>query len=137
MNLLKSKKRASICKVKLAELNENNRRLCDLITDDEPWVYYRRIGNKQSNATWVYEGESPITVVRRSQFEHKSMTSMFNKTTGPLFIDCLEKDNTIDSNYYAEDCLKSSVINGVNQQRPQSDTTNIKILHDNVHPRIR
>jgi [histone H3]-lysine36 N-dimethyltransferase SETMAR len=128
-------KRVASCIENLAKFNAGQWRICDIITGDESWIYCRKIGHKQSNASWVAYGDCPKTVVRRSHFEPKSMISVFFKSTGPVLIDCLERGKTIDNKYYIENCLKPA-IKTVKELRVKSGTTNLKILHDNARPHV-
>ncbi len=128
-------KRISSCKEVLAKFNEGKWRLCDIITGDESWIYYRRIGHKQSNASWVGEGEPPRTVVIRNRYEPKSMITVFFKSTGPVLVDCMDAGKTIDAKYYIKNCLKPALAN-VKQQRIRSGLANMKILHDNAKPHV-
>ena len=91
LNDLQKAKRVEFCKHNLSKFNGGKWRLCDVVTGDESWIYYRRIGHKQSNASWVAPGQPPRTIVRRNQFEPKSMITVFFRTTGPVLIDCMEK----------------------------------------------
>ncbi|CAF4422873.1 unnamed protein product, partial [Didymodactylos carnosus] len=54
--------RVRICRENLAKFKDGRWRLCDVVTGDESWFYLRQIGRKQSNASWVAEGEPPRTV---------------------------------------------------------------------------
>ena len=72
-------KRVQLCKENLAMIKEEKWRLSDIITGDESWFYHRHIAKRESNKTWVYEGEKPKTVVRRDRFEPKTMFSFFSK----------------------------------------------------------
>ena len=65
------------CKENLAKFKENKWRLGDVVTGDECWVYHRQIAKKQSNASWVKEGDKPRTVVRLNRFEQKTMFTIF------------------------------------------------------------
>jgi histone-lysine N-methyltransferase SETMAR len=127
--------RVRICKENLAKFKENKWRLCDGITGDESWFYHRKIGTKQSNSSWVAEGESPRTVVKRNQFEPKTMFSIFFKSTGVVHLTYLESGKTIDNNSYLNDCLKP-LVKRINEQRPTSSTNNMKFHHDNARPHI-
>lgn len=135
LNDLQKAKRVESCKYNLAKFNGGQWRLCDVITGDESWIYYRRIGRKQSNASWVAPGQPPRTVVRRNRFEPKSMITVFFRTTGPVLIDCMEKGQTINAKYYIKNCLKPAIA-CVEEQRPSSGAKNIKILHDNAKPHV-
>ena len=123
--------RVLFCQENLAKFNEGKWRICDIITGDESWIYHRQIGHKQSNATWVAAGGKPRTVVRRNQFEPKSMITVFFKSTGPVLIDVLDKGKTIDHKYYIKNVLKPA-IQQVREQRPESGTKSFKILHHNA-----
>ena len=70
---------------------EGNLRYCDIVTDDESWIYYRQVQKKQMNLSWVYTDEKPLAVVKRNQFEAKSIKNIFFKFTGPLLIETYNK----------------------------------------------
>jgi len=129
------RERVEACRENLAKFQEGKWRLCDVITGDESWFYLRQIGHKSSNKSWVGEGESPRSMVKRNRFEPKHMFSIFFKTTGMVHVDCMERGSTINTNYYIENCL-NPVIKVLNNQRPTSGTTNMKILHDNARPHV-
>jgi len=125
--------RVSICRANLDKFNNGKWRLCDIVTGDESWIYHRKLGNKQSNASWVEEGEAPSIVQRKGQYEAKSMVTIFFKSTGPLYIGLMNKGETIDADYYIKRSL-SPMITALNKDRPKSGTDNVKILHDNAKP---
>jgi len=129
------KERVAACRENLRMFKENKWRLCDVITGDESWIYWRQIGRKSSNASWIGEDESPKTVVRRNQFEPKTMVSVFYKTTGLVHVHFLNKGETIDANIYINNCLKP-VVRAINELRPTSGTTNMKFHHDNARPHV-
>jgi hypothetical protein len=72
-------------------------------------------------------------MVRRSKFEPKSLFSIFFKSNGPVLIYCVDKDKTIDHNYYIENYLKP-VVKEIWKQRNSSSTNGIKFLHNNARP---
>ena len=110
-------------------------RICDIITCDESWVYYRQLKHKQNNKTWCYKGEPPKTVVRREQHEPKSLITVYFKSTGMVFVDVMEKNKTIDNRYYIQKSLKPAFIE-LKRQRPTSGLKNVKLLHDNPRPHV-
>ena len=67
------KERVKLCLENLAKFRAGSWRLCDIITGDETWIYHRQIGHKSTNASWVAEGQSPATIVRRGRFEPKKL----------------------------------------------------------------
>lgn len=128
-------KRLVFCQENLAKFKEGKWRLCDVFTGDECWIYLRQVGRKQSNSSWVGVGESPRTVVRRSQFEPKCMVTIMFKSTGPLLVHCLDKGKTMSAQTYIEDCLKP-VVCAIQKQRSKTGTKSMKILHDNAKPHV-
>ena len=59
------RKRVEDCRENLKMFREGKWRLCYVVTGDESWFFYRQIGRKQDNATWIGEGENAKPVVRR------------------------------------------------------------------------
>ena len=100
--------RVKLCKDTLAKLEEGKWRLCDIITGDESWFYHRQIGRKQSNASWIGEGDSPRTVVQRDRFEPKTMFAIFFRTTGEVHISFTPNGETITSDLYVKGHKRSS-----------------------------
>ena len=125
--------RVDICRENLAKISEGKIRLCDVITGDESWFYLRQIGRKQSNSSWVGEGQQPKTIVRRGRFEKKFMFCIFFKSTGPILSHCVKPQTKITSQYYIENCLEP-VVKAMKKQRKKSGTKSLKLLHDNARP---
>ena len=127
--------RVRICKQNLAKFQEGTWRLCDIITGDESWFYHTQIGRKSSNAAWVRRGDPPPTVVRRDKFAPSTLFSIFFKSDGPVLIHPVERGQTIDHDYYINNCLRP-LVDEIKRQRPSYGTSRIKIHHDNGRPHI-
>jgi [histone H3]-lysine36 N-dimethyltransferase SETMAR len=127
--------RVRICKENLAKFEEDKWRVCDIITGDESWFYHRRVGRKQSNASWVAEGQNPRTVVRQGRYEPKTMFTIFFRTTGVVHISYLDEGKTIDHKTYINSCIKP-IIKILNKQRPTLGCKNLKFHHDNAKPHV-
>jgi DNA polymerase elongation subunit (family B) len=127
--------RVKLCRENLAKFRAGSWRLCDIITDDETWIYHRQIGHKSTNNSWIGERESPTAAVRRSTFEPKNLFSIFFKSKDSVPIHCVDKGKTIDHNYYIENCLKP-VVKEIWKQIKSSGTNGIKLLHDNARALI-
>mgnify|MGYP006940065011 FL=1 len=109
--------RVRICKENLEKFNRETWRLCDVITGDESWFYHKQIGRKISNAAWTPVGS----------------TSIFFKTTGSVIIHHVERGETINHQYYVNNCLQP-LIDKIWKQRPTSGTHAVKLHHDNAKP---
>ena len=88
-----------------------------MVTGDESWFYHKQIGRKSSNAAWVARGDPPPTVVRRSRFARRTLLSIFFKSTDPVLIHSVERSQTINHEYYIDNCLQP-VIDEIKNQRP-------------------
>jgi histone-lysine N-methyltransferase SETMAR len=121
--------RVQICQENLKKFQQGSWRLCDILTGDESWIYYRQIGRKASNACWRDKGEGPTTVVARQQNEPKVLFSVFFKSSGPILVHSLDEGDTIDRFYYIDNCLRPA-IQVIKKQRPLTGTHGIKLLHD-------
>ncbi|CAF4930358.1 unnamed protein product [Rotaria socialis] len=74
----------------------------------------------QQKKTWIGEGESPRTIVRRRKFERKNLFSIFFKSNAPVLIHAVDNDETIDHDYYIENCLKP-VVKEIRKQRKSNE----------------
>lgn len=133
LTLEHKEERVRLCRENLEKFRNNSWRLCNIITGDESWIYFRQIGKKSSNAYWTRKDQVPKTVVRRDRYEPKRLFSIFFKSNGPLLVHSVGKGESIDNVYYVDNCL-GPVIEEVRKQRPKSGTYGIKLLHDNAKP---
>ncbi len=79
--------------------------------------------------------DPPPTVVRRSKFAPRNLFSIFFKSGGPVLIHHLERGETIDHQYYINNCLQL-LINEIKHQRPSFGIHGIKLHHDNGRPHM-
>lgn len=63
------------------------------------------------------------------------MFSITFKSSHVVYVECIEYGKTITGDYCLNHCLKPTV-REINKQRPSSDTTNMKMLHDGARPHI-
>jgi histone-lysine N-methyltransferase SETMAR len=126
-------KRVDFSKENLAYYRDGPGRLSNIFTGDEVMIYWRQLGRKSSNASWVGEGEAPRTVVKRSTFDNKTLFSIFFRATGPLNVHAVNRGTSIDNKYYIKHCL-TPAINAIKEDRPLSGTHAMKLLHDGAKP---
>jgi [histone H3]-lysine36 N-dimethyltransferase SETMAR len=127
--------RVRICQENLSKFEQGVWRLSDVVTGDESWFYHKQIGRKSSNAAWVARGGAPPTVVRRSRFAPRTLLSIFFKSTGPVLVHRVERGQTIDHEYYIDNCL-APVLEEIKNQRPSLGVHGIKLHHDNGKPHV-
>jgi len=73
-----------------------------LVIIDEKWVYYRAIGTKADNRSWLKEGEPKPQVPRRIQHEKKSMIILAVCFDGKFYLDVVPQHQNVDGDYYLE-----------------------------------
>ena len=115
-------RRVRICKENLGKIQGGTWRLCDIITGDESWFSHKQLGRKLTHAAWVSRGDSPPTVVRQSRYAPKTLFFIFFKSNGSLLIHHIERGQTIDHQYYINNCLRP-LIDEIKRQRPAYGTT--------------
>ena len=96
------KKRRVECLRQLLNDFEPNgpKRLCDIVTGDETWLWYYDIPNKRCNSAWVgHNGDRPVVLKQGFQSRKRPFFPFFN-TQGTVAIDILPEKTTINATYY-------------------------------------
>jgi len=127
------RKRVEFCEENLQRLQQEGFKLGDIITGDETWIYFRKIGRKKENAAWIEKGQKAKTVVRRAQHEEKRLYCIFFRANGWFTVCALDKGETLDSDAYIEKCLRP-LVDGLWKERPKTGCHGLKLLHDNARP---
>jgi len=128
-------KRVRVCHEWLDKIKNGSWRLSDIVTGDESSFYWLQIGHKQTNSSWVGEGESPRTVVRRDRYEPKTMVSIIFRRSGIDQITYWDKGDTVTSESYIKDCLKP-LVRTLGEQRSKSGCHGLKFHQDNAIPHV-
>ena len=95
------KRQRVLCARKLIHLLEPNdhKRLEDVITGEETWVYFYGIPIKGQNMMWFTEAE-PRPVVERKGFQNrKRLFTIFFNCEGPLLVDILPEKTILTGTY--------------------------------------
>jgi len=79
------------------------------ISGDELWLYRKQARKKQSNKSWVAEGEKARRVLKTGQFESINMFTLFFGTSGVVNVSYLDKGKTRDYQGNIEVWLKPLV----------------------------
>ena len=127
------KKNRVSCARQLLDMFEPNgpKRVSDVVTGDETWIYFYGIPNKRSNMMWLTKDE-PRPVVCKPGFQsRKRLFTIFFNHEGPVAVDVLPEKATMTGRYYRENVLPQ-VVSALNDRRPVTGTSRIMILHDNA-----
>ena len=124
-----------ICIEKLALNKEGWLRLCDIVIGDESLFYHRKIGTKQSNKCWNVKGQSPKKHRSISDEWTKNHFCIFFRSTGLVHITYVDEGRNVDREYYIRNS-PAKVISLKNNDRLNSGSSHVRLLHDNARPHI-
>ena len=91
--------------------------------------------HKSTNASLISEDESSTIVAHQGRLQPKTLFSIFFKSIRSAFIHAVDKDKTMDHNYYIENC-PNSVVKEIRKQRNSSGTKAIKLFYHNARSHI-
>ncbi len=108
-----------------------SKRVNEIVTGDETFVYCYEPETKQQSAVWVFDEEPPPTKVVRSKSVGKQMIAVFFRRTGMVTAIPLEKGRTVNADWYTEVCLPA-VFKALEEERPSGGLRGILLHHDNA-----
>jgi histone-lysine N-methyltransferase SETMAR len=108
-----------------------SKRLYDILTGDETWVYQYDPLRKSQSAEWVFRNEPGPTKVHRARSVGKQMVASFFSLTGHIATIPVETQRTVTANWYTTSCLPL-VFAEVCKRRPKTRLRGILLHHDNA-----
>ena len=111
--------------------NCDQRRLNEIVTGDETWIYFFEPDLKQNNKVWVGEfGERP-KIARRNKSAGRVLYALFFDGRGPVAQIPVPEGRSVTGQFYTDTVLPK-VVQHYEGIRPSSATRGIKLLHDNA-----
>ena len=107
------------------------RRLAEVITGDETWVYYSTPYSKYKMRSWVRGDERPAQIPRPDFRKPKVMYTIFFNSSGIVLQIPSESGKTVNATFFTEKVLPS-LIKNVEELRPKAKMRGIKLLIDNA-----
>ena len=107
------------------------RRLEEIVTGDETWIYHFQPNSKAKNKVWVSsEGNRPV-IARSCKTSNRILHAIFfdSKCSG-LQIP-VSKGNSVTGKFYRESVL-TQLVDFYQKCRPRTSVHGIKLLHDNA-----
>lgn len=96
------RRRVEQSKVILSHLQAADRgHFTNIITGDESWFYYLN----QPKARWVLAGDEPGEIVLGSNYQKKTMVSIFIRKNGTFFVDMMPKGQKFNSQYFVDSII--------------------------------
>lgn len=124
--------RVDWCRFMLQKYEEgHSRRVSDIVTGDETWLYNYEPETKTQSTVWVFDEELPPTKVVRSRSTAKRMLAVFFRRSGLVSIIPLEERRTVNAEWYCTVCLPA-VFSELRKSRPRSGLRGIQLHHDNA-----
>ena len=78
----------------------NRSHMSNIITGDESWFLYVN----QPKARWVLAGDNPGDIVAESDYQKKTMVTIFIRKNGTFFVELLPNGQNFNSEYFV-DCI--------------------------------
>ncbi|KAI6653033.1 Transposase [Oopsacas minuta] len=113
------------------KLSENQRRLTEIITGDETWVYYSTPYSKYKKRSWV-RGDEQAAKLRKPDFRKpKIMYTIFFSSHGIVLQLPCESGKAVTATFFTEQVLPN-LIKNIEKYRPKTVSRGMKILIDNT-----
>ena len=102
-NLSEEQKRVRInwCREMLERFNKgDSRRIFDIVTGDESWIYQYDPETKRQSTVWVFPDDAPPVKVKRGRSVGKKMVASFFSASGHVVTVPLENQATVTAKWY-------------------------------------
>ena len=107
------------------------RRLEEIATGDETWIYHFQPDSKAENKVWVSsEGDRPV-IARRCKTSNRKLYAIFFDSKGPVLQTPVPKGSSVTGKFYRESVL-TQLVDFYQKRRPRTGVRGIKLLHDNA-----
>ena len=109
----------------------DSKRLDEIVTGDETWVYMYEPPRKSQNKAWIKKSQSPPQIAQRQWSQKKVLYTVFFNTKGIVLQKPCKRGQTVTGKFYRDSVL-SDLKKHYAATRPNTGMRGIKILHDNA-----
>ena len=107
------------------------RRLEEIVTGDETWIYHFQHDSKAKNKVWVSsEGDRPV-IVGSCKTSNRMLYAIFFDSKGQVLQIPVQRGSSVTGKFYREGVL-TQVVDFYQKCRPCTSVRGIKLLHDNA-----
>ena len=107
------------------------RRLEEIVTGNETWIYQFQRDSKAETKVWVSsEGDRPV-IARRCKTSNGMLYAIFFDSKGLVLQIPVLKGSSVTGKFYRESVL-TQLVDFYQKRRPRTDVRSIKLLHDNA-----
>ena len=105
------------------------RRLEEIVTGDETWIYHFEPNSKAKNKVWVSsEGNRPV-IAHRCKTSNRMFYAIFFDSKCPVLQIPVPKGSSVTGKFYRESVL-TQLVDFYQKHRPRPGVCGIKLLHD-------
>ena len=105
------------------------RRLEEIVTDDETWIYHFQPDSKAKNKVWVSsEGDRPY-IAGRCKTSNGMLYAIFFDSKGPVLHIPVPKGSSVTGKFYRESVL-TQLVDFYQKCRECTGVRSIKLLHN-------
>ena len=107
------------------------RRLEEIVTGDETWMYHFQPDSKAKNKVWVSsEGDRPV-IARHCKTSNRMLYGIFFDSKDPVLHIPVPKGSSVTGKFYRESVLYQ-LVDFYHKRRLCTGVRGIKLLHDNA-----
>ncbi|XP_062578762.1 histone-lysine N-methyltransferase SETMAR-like [Saccostrea cucullata] len=124
--------RVEICRQLLEKYEHCDfRRLNEIVTGDETWIFFFEPEIKRNNKVWVTDVKDRPQIARHGRTVRKVMYAIFFDSKGPVVQIPVPESTSVTAKFYKEKVL-TKVVSHYKETRPRTGTRGIHLLHDNA-----
>ena len=107
------------------------RRLEEIVTGDETWIYHFQPYSKSKNKVWVSSEGNRTVIARHCKTSNRMMYMIFFDSKGPVLQIPVPKRSSVTGKFYRESVL-TQLVDFYQKRRPRTSVRGIKVLHHNA-----
>ena len=107
------------------------RRLEEIVTRDETWIYHFQPNSKAKNKVWVSSEGDTLVIARRCKSSNRMLYAIFFDSKGPVLQIPVPKGSSVTGKFYRESVL-TQLVDFYQKRRPRTGVRSIKLLIDNT-----
>ena len=107
------------------------RRLEEIVTGDETWIYHFQPDSKAKNKVWVSSESDRPVIARHCKTSNCMLYVIFFDSKGPVLQIPVPKGSSDTGKFYRESVL-TQLFDFYQKHRPRTGIRGIKLLHDNA-----
>lgn len=112
--------------------NGDSKRVFDIVTTDETWLYFYDPTTKRDSRVWVREGESAPVKPKKTRSVKKRMFALFFRKSGFVALRMLKHGATVNGKWYRR--TVGLALGKLRKIRPKTGLRGLVFHQDNASP---